>query len=108
MTCQSKNETFQLNTFSFFIKQIILLCINQFHHSKQKSNQEPNKKMSLWKTVRFVLLIVLACTFSFVAVLLERGCGLQFLLNLGLWCLFFLPGIIHALILILNGEKHNL
>ena len=64
--------------------------------------------MSLWKTIRFILLIILACSFSFLAVLLERGCGLQFLLNLGLWCLFFVPGIIHAWIVILNDERRNL
>lgn len=48
-----------------------------------------------------LLLIILAIFLPPVAVALHSGIGKTFLLNLILTILFFIPGVIHALIVIL-------
>jgi uncharacterized membrane protein YqaE (UPF0057 family) len=52
-----------------------------------------------------VLRIVLAIFLPPVAAFLTVGLGLQFWLNLILTLFFFLPGVIHALWLVVNNAK---
>lgn len=40
-----------------------------------------------------------ACDY-FVGVLAEKGCGVDLLINIGLTCLGYIPGIIHAIYII--------
>jgi len=42
-------------------------------------------------------LIVLAILFPPIAVFLHKGVGLDVLVNVVLTCLFFVPGVVHAL-----------
>jgi len=44
--------------------------------------------------------IVFAVILPPLGVFLERGCGVDFLINIGLTILGFIPGIIHALYII--------
>jgi uncharacterized membrane protein YqaE (UPF0057 family) len=44
-----------------------------------------------------VLLIILAIIIPFVAVLIKKGLGKDFIINIILCILFYIPGIIHAL-----------
>ncbi|KAH6918677.1 hypothetical protein BKA70DRAFT_1247904 [Coprinopsis sp. MPI-PUGE-AT-0042] len=46
--------------------------------------------------------IILAIFLPPLGVFLERGCGADFLINIILTCLGYLPGIIHALYIILK------
>ncbi|GAA5841032.1 hypothetical protein JCM11251_006789 [Rhodosporidiobolus azoricus] len=53
------------------------------------------------------LLLLLSVFFPPIAVFLERGCGLSFVLNLLLTCLGFLPGLLHALYLSEEAIHYN-
>lgn len=53
----------------------------------------------------FILKIILAIFIPPVAAFLQVGLGLHFWINLVLSLLFYLPGIIHALWLVLT-DKH--
>ncbi|KAH8687601.1 hypothetical protein BGZ60DRAFT_394012 [Tricladium varicosporioides] len=53
-------------------------------------------------TASDILKIIFACFLPPVGVLLERGCGADFLINILLTILGFIPGIIHALYIILK------
>jgi uncharacterized membrane protein YqaE (UPF0057 family) len=44
-----------------------------------------------------VLLIILAILVHFIAVLVKKGLGKDFFINIILCIIFYLPGIIHAL-----------
>jgi uncharacterized membrane protein YqaE (UPF0057 family) len=44
-----------------------------------------------------VLLIILAILVPFIAVLIKKGFGKDFIINIILCIIFYLPGIIHAL-----------
>jgi uncharacterized membrane protein YqaE (UPF0057 family) len=44
-----------------------------------------------------VLLIILAILIPFVAVLIKKGFGKDFIINIILCIIFYIPGIIHAL-----------
>ena len=44
-----------------------------------------------------VLLIILAILVPFVAVLIKKGLGKDFIINIILCIIFYIPGIIHAL-----------
>ena len=44
-----------------------------------------------------ILLIVLAILIPFVAVLIKKGLGKDFIINIILCIFFYIPGIIHAL-----------
>jgi len=44
-----------------------------------------------------VLLIILAILLPFIAVLIKKGVGKDFLINIILCIIFYIPGIIHAL-----------
>jgi uncharacterized membrane protein YqaE (UPF0057 family) len=44
-----------------------------------------------------ILMIILAIFLPFVAVLIKKGVGTDFIINIILCFLFYLPGIIHAL-----------
>ncbi|SCO90174.1 probable Plasma membrane proteolipid 3 [Fusarium oxysporum] len=46
--------------------------------------------------------IIFAIILPPVGVFMERGCGGDFWINLLLTCLFFVPGLIHALYIILK------
>ena len=52
-----------------------------------------------------ILLIILAIFLPPLAVFLKKGCGNTFWLNLLLTILMFLPGIIHAILVILGKCK---
>ncbi|KAK9764584.1 plasma membrane proteolipid Pmp3 [Basidiobolus ranarum] len=45
---------------------------------------------------------IFAVIFPPLGVLLERGCGVDLLINIGLTLLGFIPGIIHAFYIILK------
>ncbi|ORX89822.1 cation transport-related protein [Basidiobolus meristosporus CBS 931.73] len=45
---------------------------------------------------------IFAVIFPPLGVLLERGCGVDLLINIGLTILGFIPGIIHAFYIILK------
>lgn len=49
-----------------------------------------------------LLLVIIAILLPPVAVGLKRGIGLALILNIVLCCLFVLPGLIHALWVVLN------
>lgn len=49
-----------------------------------------------------ILLIILAILLPFVAVFLKKGFGKDFLINIVLCIFFYLPGIIHALWIVLK------
>jgi len=51
-----------------------------------------------------ILLIILAIFIPPLAVLILKGCGGDFILNLVLTIFFFIPGIIHACYLILKDS----
>ena len=44
-----------------------------------------------------VCLIILAILLPFIAVLIKRGLGKDFVINIILCIIFYIPGIIHAL-----------
>jgi uncharacterized membrane protein YqaE (UPF0057 family) len=44
-----------------------------------------------------VLLIILAILLPFIAVLIKKGLGKDFVINIILCIIFYIPGIIHAL-----------
>lgn len=46
--------------------------------------------------------VILAVIFPPLGVLAERGCGVDLLINIGLTLLGFIPGVIHALYIILK------
>jgi uncharacterized membrane protein YqaE (UPF0057 family) len=50
------------------------------------------------------LLIILAILLPPVAVFLKAGAGLQLILNIVLCLVFWVPGIIHALWVVLNDK----
>ena len=52
-----------------------------------------------------IILIILAIFLPPVAILLQKGLGKDFLINLILTLLFFLPGQIHALYLLLTDPS---
>ncbi|CAG2120528.1 unnamed protein product, partial [Medioppia subpectinata] len=54
--------------------------------------------------------VVFAVILPPVAVLLDRGCNLDFVLNLILTCIAWFPGIIHALFVICRkkGEQQHI
>ncbi|KAK2070541.1 hypothetical protein P8C59_005026 [Phyllachora maydis] len=52
-----------------------------------------------------VLLYLLAIFLPPVAVVLKRGCGADFLINLGLSMLGWIPGVIHAWWVISKHER---
>jgi uncharacterized membrane protein YqaE (UPF0057 family) len=49
-----------------------------------------------------ILLIILAIILPPVAVYLKKGAGQDLVINIILWILFILPGVIHALWLVLK------
>lgn len=49
-----------------------------------------------------VLLIILAIILPFIAVLIKRGLGKDFIINIILCIIFYIPGIIHALWIVLK------
>ncbi|ODV91479.1 hypothetical protein CANCADRAFT_29901 [Tortispora caseinolytica NRRL Y-17796] len=49
-----------------------------------------------------ILTSFLAIIVPFVGVFLERGCGIDLLINVILCCFGYIPGIIHALYIILK------
>jgi len=49
-------------------------------------------------------LCILAVFLSPLAVLIKKGCGVEFLINILLFILGFLPGVIHAWFLILHWK----
>jgi len=53
-------------------------------------------------TASDILKIILAIILPPLGVFLERGCGADFLINILLTCLGYIPGIIHALYIILK------
>ncbi|MCC7296688.1 MAG: YqaE/Pmp3 family membrane protein [Bacteroidia bacterium] len=59
---------------------------------KQNPNEVDNK----------ILLVILAILLPWLAVLLYKGVGTQFWISLLLWFLFVLPGIIYALLVVLD------
>ncbi len=48
--------------------------------------------------------ILLAIFISPLAVLLKRGVGKSFFLNIILWLFFVIPGIVHALLVIMDDD----
>ncbi|MBN1254780.1 MAG: YqaE/Pmp3 family membrane protein [Deltaproteobacteria bacterium] len=59
------------------------------------------KKKASKKKKSSVLLIILAIILPFVAVLIKRGFGKDFWINIIL-CILWIPGIIHALVIVLK------
>ncbi|KAI7848030.1 hypothetical protein BDC45DRAFT_575211 [Circinella umbellata] len=53
---------------------------------------------------RDIALFVVAFFFPPLAILVKRGCGIDFLINICLWALGAVPGIIHAFYIV---HKHN-
>ncbi|KAF9514884.1 hypothetical protein BS47DRAFT_1342670 [Hydnum rufescens UP504] len=49
-----------------------------------------------------ILMVILAIFLPPLAVLLQRGCGADFLINVVLTILAYIPGIIHALYIVLK------
>jgi uncharacterized membrane protein YqaE (UPF0057 family) len=54
------------------------------------AKRKGKKKSSVW-------LIILAILLPFIAVLVKKGIGKDFLINIILCIIFYIPGIIHAL-----------
>lgn len=52
-----------------------------------------------------ILLIILACFFPFISVYIVKGAGRDLLINILLCLLFYLPGIIHGVIVIVNNDE---
>ena len=52
-----------------------------------------------------IVQILLALFLPPVAVLLERGIGLSLLINIILTLIFWLPGTVHAFLVIMDGGK---
>lgn len=55
-----------------------------------------------------ILLIILAILLPPVAVFIQRGCGGQLVLNIILWLLGHIPGIIHALYIVLHDQGERI
>ena len=53
----------------------------------------------------FILLIILAILLPPLAVFLSVGIGLHFWINIVLWILGIIPGVIHALYIVLKGRS---
>ncbi|KAG0165197.1 hypothetical protein DFQ28_009107 [Apophysomyces sp. BC1034] len=53
---------------------------------------------------RDIALFVVAFFLPPLAVLIKRGCGIDFLINICLWALGAIPGIVHAFYIV---HKHN-
>jgi len=51
-----------------------------------------------------IVLCIVAIFISPLAVLIKKGCGMEFLINLILFILFVIPGIIHAWFVILSWK----
>ncbi|KAN0076972.1 plasma membrane proteolipid 3 [Tylopilus felleus] len=49
--------------------------------------------------------IILAFILPPLGVFLERGCGADFIINIALTVLGWLPGVVHALYIILNRSR---
>lgn len=49
-----------------------------------------------------LLLVIIAILLPPLAVGLKEGVGGQLILNILLWCLFLLPGILHAVYIVLR------
>ncbi|KAI8843212.1 putative cation transport-related protein [Chytriomyces cf. hyalinus JEL632] len=61
--------------------------------------------MSITCTLGDILEILLALVFPPAAVLVKEGCGWDFVLNIILCCIFYLPGLIHALLVLQNHQR---
>ena len=66
------------------------------------SEETPETKIELKKEDRDLVALLLAIIFPPLGVLLKEGLNVQLLLNIVLTLLGWLPGIIHALYLILK------
>lgn len=60
------------------------------------------KKKSSKKKKASVLLIILAIILPPIAVIIKRGFGKDLLINIILWILVVIPGVIHALWIVLK------
>ncbi|KAJ3072627.1 hypothetical protein HDU98_003205 [Podochytrium sp. JEL0797] len=61
--------------------------------------------MSITCTLGDILEILLAIFCSPIAVLVKEGCGWDFFLNIILFCLGVLPGMVHALLVLQNHQR---
>lgn len=50
-----------------------------------------------------LLMVIIAILLPPLAVFLKRGMGGSFIINIILWLLFYLPGLIHALYVVLKA-----
>jgi len=66
----------------------------------QEISTQPNTQMAV--TGSDICKIILAIFIPPLGVFLERGCGADFLINILLTILGYIPGIIHALYIILK------
>ncbi|ODM96696.1 Plasma membrane proteolipid 3 [Orchesella cincta] len=62
----------------------------------------PEKTSKMAMTCSDILKIILAIILPPLGVLVEKGCGADLLINIALTFLGFIPGIIHALYIILK------
>ncbi len=72
-----------------------------FHFGEGNNKQTKTKTMSTEAPVNKILLVILAIILPPLAVGLKSGIGKSFVINLILTILFWIPGVIHALIVIL-------
>ncbi len=54
---------------------------------------------------RKTLIVMLAILFPPAAVLMQRGLGSEFAINVLLTLLFFVPGILHAMFTVISGFR---
>ncbi|KAF2686300.1 hypothetical protein K458DRAFT_335735 [Lentithecium fluviatile CBS 122367] len=70
------------------------------------SQSSLSKILKMPSSTGTVLLYFLAIWIPFLPVLLRRGCSADFLINVLLCCLGWIPGVIHAWYIISQTERH--
>ncbi|GAA5858859.1 hypothetical protein JCM1840_006591 [Sporobolomyces johnsonii] len=82
--------------------------LGTYVHRQAAAAQNSPEQQTAWMSDAqlFSILVILLSVFCPpLAVFLERGCGLDLLLNVLLSCLGYLPGMIHAVYIVLTYES---
>ncbi|TXT14718.1 uncharacterized protein COLE_00911 [Cutaneotrichosporon oleaginosum] len=80
----------------------ICLCSPQLNPPCQPVRPPLQQRHCLHLACSDIIKIILAIILPPLGVFLERGCGADLLINILLTCLGYIPGIIHALYIILK------
>ncbi|GAA5852305.1 hypothetical protein JCM8547_006730 [Rhodosporidiobolus lusitaniae] len=85
------------------------MAVGTYVHRRVAAEQDEDDHLTSFMTDAelFTTCLILLCFFfPPLPIFLERGCGLDLLLNFLLTCLGFLPGLLHALWVIVRYEEH--